>query len=81
MLAHVLTSFWSAPRNIGVGLCQLAQQSAAEQSRAEQSRGNAVLFAVCSEDCHSDECANSAEQQGHTLLKEETFITSFPWHA
>ena len=71
MLAHILISIWSAPRNIGVGLCQLAQQS----------RGNKALLAVCSEDCNADECANSAEQQGHTLLKEETWISSFPLHA
>ena len=42
MLAHILISIWSAPRNIGVGLCQLAQQSRAEQSRAEQSRAEVI---------------------------------------
>ena len=75
MLAHVLTSFWAAPRNIGVGLCQLTPQS----------RGNTALLAVCSEDCQSGECADTlngcAEQQGHTLLKEETYIASLPLHA
>ena len=30
MLAHVSRSFWSIPHNVGVGLCQLAQQSRAD---------------------------------------------------
>ena len=87
MLAHISTSFWSAPRNIGVGLCQpaRAEQSRAEQSRAEQSRGNTALLAVCSEDCQADKQIDDLngceEQQGHTLLKEETYIASLPLHA
>ena len=76
MPAHITTSFGATPRNVGVSLCRLR-----EQSRAEQSRGNTALLTVCSEDCQSDECANSAEQQGHTLLKEETYIVSLPSHA
>ena len=42
MLAYVLRSFWSIPRNIGWGLCQSALQSRAEQSRAEQSRAEVI---------------------------------------
>ena len=82
MLAHISASFWSTPHNIGVGLFQFAR---AEQSRAEQSRGNTALLAVCSEDCQADKQIDDLngceEQQGHTLLKEETCITSFPLHA
>ena len=74
MLAHISTSFWSTPHNTAWGLCQLALQS----------RGNTALLAVCSEDCQADECADTlngcAERQWHTLLKEETYISSLPLH-
>ena len=90
MLAHILTSSdrhhatsaWAVPACAAEQ--SRAEQSRAEQSRAEQSRGNAVLLAVCSEDCHTDEWADTlnrgAEQQGHSLLKEETYISSLPLH-
>ena len=67
-LAHISKSFWATQHNIGVSLCTLAQSS------------NATLLAACSEDCQSDEWDNTlsgcAEQQGHTMLKKETYIPS-----
>ena len=82
MLAHISTSFWSTPRNAGMSLCQL-EQSRAEQSRAEVMQSSS-LFArrtvTPTNGPASSPLNECAEQQGHTMLKKETYIPSLSLH-